>query len=153
MKRFITILECLLLLLFCISCGSATNETTESEKSTNSRNTTEVMTEMITTTESTTTEADTEVTTEAITDDEPTEEVASKDDVKNFKPVTETGVFQGFADNHSVEIQMPGGSTQVFFVEDAKVLSALENCDENATIQFTYTMIEGQVNKVITKIN
>lgn len=67
---------------------------------------------------------------------------------------TTTGIFCGFADNHSVEIELADGSFWTFFTFDEGVTQTLSALNEEAMpeITFVYKAREGQINPEIVKI-
>ena len=86
------------------------------------------------------------------TESEPQEKTPTKEEANSYKPVNSSGKFQGFADNNSIEILLDDGNYEVFLVEDSKLLSKLDTLDDGEEIEFTYTLKEGQANKLITSI-
>ncbi|MGN0242650.1 MAG: hypothetical protein ACI4CT_01170 [Lachnospiraceae bacterium] len=111
---------------------------------------TETTTERTTsaTTQETTELPDTEMTTEKpkdVDDSKP-----DKNDAPKEKQKRATGVFDGFIDDHSVEIQYEDGTYEAFLVYDETVIDALSVIEDFETISFVYAPREDQsLNEII----
>lgn len=79
-----------------------------------------------------------------------TTEVDAPKVTKNTKG---SGIYNGFADSHSIEIQMDDGSYETFFVYDEKLQKKLEKLDEGDKIKFTYGPLEGQINPELKSLD
>lgn len=64
-----------------------------------------------------------------------------------------TGTYNGFADSHSVEVELSDGTIMTFFVFDEKIQDKLNNIEEGSTIKFTYGPLKGQINPQIISID
>lgn len=71
--------------------------------------------------------------------------IADKKDEEK-KPVSATGVYNGFGDSNSVEVEMSNGEFKTFIIEDEKVMDALNDMEPGTKISFTYGALEGQAN-------
>lgn len=80
----------------------------------------------------------------------PQENVANDTD----KKFTTTGKYCGFADSHSVEIELADGTFWNFFVFDEAVTNTLSSLNEEnmPEITFTYQAMEGQINPEIIDV-
>ena len=77
--------------------------------------------------------------------------IADKKDEKK-KPVSATGVYNGFGDSNSVEVKMSNGEYKTFIIEDEKVMDALNDMEPGTKISFTYGALEGQANMQILSV-
>lgn len=71
--------------------------------------------------------------------------IADKKDEQK-KPVSATGVYNGFGDSNSIEVEMSNGEFKTFIIEDEKVMDALNDMEPGTKISFTYGALEGQAN-------
>lgn len=143
MRKKYLLITCMLMIgaVGLMACGKkspsseATTEaaTTETEATTESDEVSTVATEE---TEATTA-ATSQSTTEATIADK-------KDEAK--KPVSATGVYNGFGDSNSVEVEMSNGEFKTFIIEDEKVMDTLNDMEPGTKISFTYGALEGQAN-------
>lgn len=148
MRKKYLLITCMLMIgaVGLMACGkkspssevSTEATTAESEETTASEEVSTVATE------------ETEVTTEAgKTTTEAT--IADKKDEKK-KPVSATGVYNGFGDSNSVEVKMSNGEYKTFIIEDEKVMDALNDMEPGTKISFTYGALEGQANMQILSV-
>lgn len=93
---------------------------------------------------------ETEATTEAAKSTTEATIADKKDEQK--KPISATGVYNGFGDSNSVEVKMSSGEYKTFIIEDEKVMDALNDMEPGTKISFTYGALEGQANMQILSV-
>lgn len=152
-KRFLLIASILLIgAVSLAACGKKSPSSPESETTT--EDSSEKASSEEVSSEETSAKEDTvatEKTTTAATEAVKKTDTATKEDEK-AKPKSGSGIFSGWADSNSVEIQMSNGEYKTFFVEDEDVKATLNKKGEGSKISFTYGALEGQANMQILSV-
>lgn len=89
--------------------------------------------------------------TDESTGDNGTEDASEPDNNKGEINKTK-GIFDGFIDSHSVEIQLDNGEYKTFLVYDEDLIEELSKLDDFERISFTYqeSTEEGRLDQIIS---